>query len=258
MGRVQRKVLPPQLTHLRPLVSEFVAKQTGLEVGGPSDIFRRRGLLPVYKFAAHLDNCNFSSDTVWEGRITRDSFRYDPWRAPGKQYFAEASALTFAADASYGFALSSHTLEHSANPLQCLLELQRVLRPGGALILVLPHKDATFDHKRAVTPLEHLIDDFERQTQEDDLSHLPEILALHDLERDPHAGNYEQFAARSQHNLVNRCLHQHVFDTQAAAAMVDWAGFGIHTLETALPAHILIMALKPRRGTADSRRMLSR
>jgi SAM-dependent methyltransferase len=248
---------PPRLTQLQPLVARLVEGKAGLEVGGPSEIFGRRGLLPVYPAAALLDNCNFSSETVWEGHIRAGRFTYDPRRAPGRQHIAEGARLSFAADASYDFLLSSHTLEHSANPLQCLHEWRRVLRPASALVLVLPHKDGTFDHHRPVTPLEHLVDDFERGTQEDDLTHLPEILALHDLTLDPGAGSREQFAARSRANLANRCLHQHVFDTHAAVALADQARLSIRAVEPALPHHILIIALSTAEGGGDNTRFLS-
>src|SRR4029077_14748213 len=46
----------------------FRGKQ-GLEIGGPTARFRTSGLFPVYPLAASIDNCNFSSKTVWEGAI---------------------------------------------------------------------------------------------------------------------------------------------------------------------------------------------
>ena len=47
--------------------------------------------------------------------------------------------------------------------------------------LVVPHKDKTFDHNRPVTSLNHLEEDLDNDVDEDDLTHLPEILELHDL-----------------------------------------------------------------------------
>jgi SAM-dependent methyltransferase len=238
-------------------LSDLIEGQTGLEIGGPSPVFRRRGLVPVYPRIARLDNCNFSPETIWEGHVQGgESFRYDPQRAPGTQFFAEATQLSFARDNSYDFVLSSHTLEHSANPLKALHEWRRVLKAGGRMLIVLPHKDATFDHRRPVTSLAHLIEDFERDMGEDDLTHLPEILALHDLARDRAAGTAEQFAARSAKNFENRCLHQHVFDTARAVELMDRAGLQILEVEAVRPLHILVVALDPGDRPAGNARFL--
>jgi hypothetical protein len=71
---------------------------------------------------------------------------------------------------------------------------------------VLPNKDHTFHWQRPVTILEHIIDDYENQTAEDDFTHVDEILKLHDLSKDLPAGNPEQFRSRSANNAaVRRC-----------------------------------------------------
>jgi hypothetical protein len=38
-----------------------------------------------------------------------------------------------------------------------------------------------------------------------------EIIELHDLKKDKHAGSPEQFRERSLKNIENRALHHHVF-----------------------------------------------
>lgn len=70
-------------------------------------------------------------------------------------------------------------LEQTSNPLTALAEWRRLLRPEGGLILVLPHRDGTFERRRPVTSLQQLIEDFEHGTAEDDQTHIPEILRLH-------------------------------------------------------------------------------
>jgi SAM-dependent methyltransferase len=226
-----------------------VCGKTGLEIGGPSRVFRRFGLLPIYRIADRIDNCNYSKQTCWqnEGQVGK-TFNFNRRRPAGTQYIAEGSCLNFAASESYDFLLASHSLEHMANPLKALKEWARVLREGGLLILVLPHRDGTFDHRRPVTPLSHLISDLKNETRESDLSHLPEILRLHDLTRDPRAGDFQSFRQRSERNLENRCLHHHVFDTHLAVDVVDCANFAILAVETARPHHIFVISRKIANG----------
>jgi len=150
--------------------------------------------------------------------------------------------------ASYDFVLSSHALEHTANPILALSEWIRLLKDQGTLVLLLPHKDGTFDHRRPVTTLQHLIADFDAGMAEDDLTHMPEIMALHDLERDPEAGDLAAFKARSERNFENRCFHHHVFDTHLAVRLVDHMGMQIRTVEAIRPMHILIVAQRAAMG----------
>jgi SAM-dependent methyltransferase len=223
----------------------FLEDSIGLEIGGPSGIFRRHRIFPVYSIAARIDNCNFSHETVWEGTIAQgETFNYDKRRPPGNQFISEATDLGGIADGSYDFILSSHVLEHIANPVRALMEWIRVLRIGGVLVLVVPHRDATFDHRRPVTTLEHLISDFEQKKSESDMTHAQEILRLHDLARDPFAGGFESFKIRTEDNLNNRCLHHHVFNTSLAAGLVHFMNLQLIAVQAVKPQHIFVAAQK--------------
>ncbi|HEY0342911.1 MAG TPA: methyltransferase domain-containing protein, partial [Steroidobacteraceae bacterium] len=243
-----RKLVPYRLRCYSDVRGLFTGK-VGIEFGGPSSIFGTRGIFPVYPLAARIDNCNFDYQTMWEGSITPPKgFHFDKRRAPGQQFVAEATDLGFVADNTYDFVISSHMIEHSANPIKALREWLRILKSEGTLLLVLPHRDGTFDHKRPVTPLRHLVEDFERQMAEDDLTHLPEILELHDLRRDPEAGGFETFKARSERNRENRGLHHHVFDTHLAVELLDYLGLQIRAVESTHPFHIALVATLPPGG----------
>ena len=218
----------------------------GIEIGGPSQLFSREGLLPVYEIAGSVDGCNYSADTLWTGNIPEgETYKYLDDKPHGHQYICDATKLDKIPSDTYDFLLSSHVLEHVANPLQALTEWVRVLKPGGWLLLIVPRREATFDHNRPTTTLEHIRDDFSRNTQETDLTHLPEILQLHDLSMDPQAGTPEQFAARSKNNIANRCLHQHIFDLQLATAVCKHLNMQIAASAVILPVHIAVLARKP-------------
>lgn len=244
LHKLIHKIIPNRLRCYAQERGAFAGK-TGIEFGGPSSIFGARGIFPVYPMAARIDNCNFDSRTLWEGQIRpQGGFHFHHRRELGQPLVAEATDLHFLPDGGYDFVLSSHMLEHSANPVKALYEWLRLLKSGGTLFLVLPHREGTFDHRRPVTPLRHLMDDFERQMGEDDLTHLPEILQLHDLRRDPKAGGFEAFKARSERNRENRGLHHHVFDTRLAVELLDHVGVQIRTVESIFPFHIAALATR--------------
>lgn len=226
-------------------IEVFFEDKQGLEIGGPSGIFSDRSLLPIYKIVSTLDNCNFSETTVWQ-RCNREglTFKYHKNKPKGYQYICDATNPEKINANSYDFVLSSHVIEHLANPLKALFEWKRILRNNGVLLLLCPHKENTFDHKRPITPLSHLIEDFGKDTDEHDLTHLPEILELHDLKMDIGAGSYDNFVDRSKNNYKNRCLHHHVFSTESLINIFDYTNLEIVYVRAELPYHIIIIGKK--------------
>jgi SAM-dependent methyltransferase len=214
----------------------------GIEIGGPSRIFQRRQLLPVYPIAKALDGCNFDSSTVWEGKLS-EGMNFKFGGRTGYQFISEASRLKVD-DASYDFVLSSDMLEHSANPIAVLREWLRVLKVDGHLLLVLPDGAKTFDHRRPVTKMTHLIEDLQHCRTEDDLTHLPEMLALHDLSMTPEYPNRESLRSRLEENFSYRCIHHHVFNERLAVELVGYSGFTVLSSELADPSHIIVFAQK--------------
>ena len=208
----------------------FVEGKYGVEIGGPSLLFRT--VLPLYQMVRGLDGVNFSADTIWEGRIEAGAGYYYHRNKRGQQFIADATDLQELATERYDFLLSSNCLEHTANPLKALMEWKRVIKVGGALVLVISNKANNFDHRRPVTKFGHLLDDYTEDVGEDDLTHLDEILALHDFRRDWPAGGRQQFRKRSLKNFHNRALHHHVFDVALIEEMLERVGFGIADVTT--------------------------
>jgi SAM-dependent methyltransferase len=221
----------------------LIEHRRGLEIGGPSAIFARGGAFPVYPLLDQLDNCDFAGDTIWHGRAAEGSpFQYDHDRPPGRVLIRDATSLDGIPDAAYDVVLSSHTLEHVANPLRALAEWKRVVGPEGPLVLVVPHVENTFDHRRPVTTLEHIEADFARSTTEDDTTHVEEFVELCDLSRVPDDLTREAFDARIRDQAANRTVHHHVFDTDLVVRLLDRAGYQLLSVETALPFHIVAVA----------------
>jgi len=74
-------------------------------------------------------------------------------------------------DNSVDFVVSSHVIEHFPDPIKALKEWYRVVKPGGYLYIIAPHKVRTFDRARARTPLTELIERHEKGRQPDDFGH---------------------------------------------------------------------------------------
>lgn len=222
-------------------VVERVRDRSGLEIGGPSSRFADGGVLPLYAEAAALDNTTFASRTIWEGELDHE-FAFHPGRRPGKQHFFDATDLGGLDDGAYDFVLSSHVLEHLANPIKAVLEWKRVVRPGGCLVLVVPHGARTFDRARPITMLDHLIEDFERDLGEDDKTHFDEVIRLHDLRRDPQLRSREELAARTADNGKYRAVHHHVFDLDLLRDVLEYAVLTLAAIEFKRPFDIIALA----------------
>ena len=69
--------------------------------------------------------------------------------------------LTTIPPESQDFVIANHLLEHSPNPLQALLNWNRVLKKKGILFITLPNGARNFDQGRGITPLEHIVEDYE-------------------------------------------------------------------------------------------------
>ncbi len=62
---------------------------------------------------------------------------------------------------SLDFIIANHFFEHCENPIKTIMTHVSRLKPGGILYLAVPDKDKTFDKRRSITPLDHVIKDFQ-------------------------------------------------------------------------------------------------
>uniref|UniRef100_A0A914CUY1 Methyltransferase type 11 domain-containing protein n=1 Tax=Acrobeloides nanus TaxID=290746 RepID=A0A914CUY1_9BILA len=66
---------------------------------------------------------------------------------------------------SQDFVISSHVIEHFYDPIKAIQEWLRVVRKGGYVYMIIPHRDRTFDKDRDRTRLSELIDRHEKSNQ---------------------------------------------------------------------------------------------
>lgn len=225
-------------------IAYSLRNKTGIEIGGPSKFFDLKSYFPVYVFAKRVDGVNFSTETVWEGKITEGkSYRYGNSKT-GYQYISEASELENVERNDYDFLLSCHSLEHIANPLKALKRWSDVLKTGGTIVLVLPDKNHTFDINRPYTTFEHLMQDYDNNTSEIDSTHFEEVIKLHEAGKDPNPQTPQEFEARVRNNYAIRSVHHHVFSLDLLEEILQRSNFKVIHKQKAAPFHLIIVGEK--------------
>jgi hypothetical protein len=227
----------------RPLSPDFWKPLTGaraLELGGPSGCFSAGAVLPVYPLLKRIDGVQPIARTIWH-ELDSDAGNVIDGARRGDLYISDDVELGMLADGAYDAVLCSHVIEHIANPLRALRAWRRVSGVGRHLLLVVPHMAGTFDHRRPVTSLSHMVDDLNADTQEDDLTHLDEFLLFHDAARNVRGQADADFVADLRDNVRTRLLHHHTFTTPSLLSLLDHAGLQIVAIEARLPHDIFVL-----------------
>lgn len=89
---------------------------------------------------------------------------------------ADATELPVA-PGTLDFIIASHLLEHLPFPLKALQKWHEALRPGGVLLLRVPDKRFTFDARREITTLEHLVEEHDHPERFDRRRHFADWTA---------------------------------------------------------------------------------
>ena len=223
------------------IILRYLRDKSGIELGGPSDIFCSNNSIPLYKVIKDLDSININENTVWEGNISEGyNFFYDDGKKSGYQYIRDGIDLHGIESSKYEFAISSNAIEHFVNPIKAISELVRVIKNDGFVLLLLPNQIINFDHKRDVTPFSKLIEIFNNNTSEDNLDSLDDIRQNHDLFLDPEAGDMNSFLDRAKDNYKNRCLHHHVYDKNLLLKIFDHLGLNTILSFSSVTDHIVL------------------
>ncbi len=135
--------------------------------------------------------------------------------------------------------ISSHLIEHLADPIGAVQRWGDHMRNGDAVLLVAPDYRPWFDWNRGVTPFSHLEEDFRLGQAESDRSHVDDVLSNSDWSR---GGNpeLENLLSKGSHSGI---IHHHTFDLTTLVRLVRRAGLTV-IFEWSYKGQLIVMAEK--------------
>lgn len=175
-----------------------------------------------------------------------DAFSYESLKAvlyPGQQaydlirpdYVTDIKTLSGIPDASLDFIVACHVIEHTNNPIEAINSCYRALKPGGSVVLVVPDMAKTFDSKRALTTLTHLIEDYKTPSRERDREHYVEFYSK--AFEIPAEANLLDYATQKQ--TEGGDIYYHTFTYESFREIVEWCaqtqGWAVEFAHPTLP-----------------------
>jgi SAM-dependent methyltransferase len=123
--------------------------------------------------------------------------------------------LATVAGGSQDFIIANHFLEHTADPIRTIGNHLSKLKPGGVLFYAVPDKRYSFDFRRPITPLEHMVRDHEEGAAGSRAQHYEEwarFVASTDEERATEG--FEELARQRARELdaADYSIHTHTWD----------------------------------------------
>jgi SAM-dependent methyltransferase len=183
-------------------IQNFLNDKSVLEIGGPS-----RLLNFIYEKVKLLDILNYATSMEKHSQVGN---------AYGTVYLGDATEeCSFKQiDKKYDVIITSHTLEHIANPIKALNIWKNLLNRDGVIINILPNKNHCWDRNREFTPFRHIVKDFLENISENDLTHLEESSCM--LETKP--TYYQEVGSDNKY----RVIHHHCFNETTLKQMHEF------------------------------------
>lgn len=201
-------------------VNKILHGKKGIEFGGPTELFSN----PIHKMNLYdyveLDGGNIISNNYFQSDLS-STFNYGG--KMGNQYDVDCTnEEQLSTLGKYDFIVTSHAIEHIANPIKTLfLWKSYLLDTGGYILSIIPDYEYCFDRNRPLTTLEHLIEDYNNDIGEDDKTHIEEQKELHDWSY----GGHPKFYELCENNHLTRVVHHHTFDIDSVEELFDYCGF---------------------------------
>jgi len=179
-----------------------------LEIGGPTHLFRHSML--IYDILKSVDGLNMI-DNVWQ----RVGIKYNYYNGKtGIQYIGDVADVgKIDIQKKYQLILTSHVIEHIANPIKVIKSLKPLLVDNGLMLSIIPNKEQFWDREREFTTIEHMIEDYNNEVGEDDMTHLEENIKVKKISKDP------------KDNYKHRMLHHHCFNVDIVKELFEYSGY---------------------------------
>jgi len=206
-----------------------------IEVGGTTEMFESTAYgMPLYPFIEYLDGANLFNNNPFPNQV---QLTFDYEFRPGKighRHNVDVVDLDII-DKKYDVIISSHVIEHIANPIKAIFNWKKILNKDGLILSIIPDKRFTFDHKRPLTSYAHLIEDFLNNTPESDDTHIEEQILLHDW----NYGGLKGFNEFAKDNEYHRVVHHHTFNEELVKQMFNYCGVKTMVCYFQAPYHIV-------------------
>lgn len=100
------------------------------------------------------------------------------WNLTSVDVIDNGELLSTVSDSSQDFIIANHFLEHCEDPITTIGTHLSKLKKGGILFYAVPDKRYTFDFRRPLTPLDHMVDDHEQGSERSRSEHYEEWARL--------------------------------------------------------------------------------
>lgn len=202
------------------LVINSLRDKSGIEFGGPTELFS----VPHYGMHLYphvnLDGGNIIKNNYFQSNLG-SNFLYG--EKLGRQYDVDCTNEDQLKKLKkYDFVVSSHAIEHFANPIYTLKLWEKyILKSGSYILTIIPDYQYCFDRNRPLTSMDHLIADYVEDIGEDDKTHIEEQKELHDWSY----GGHPQFYDLCEINHLTRVVHHHTFTIELVEELFSYCGF---------------------------------
>lgn len=200
-------------------VVKILENKTGFEFGGPTELFD----LPIHNMSLYpyvsLDGGNIFDDNHFQ-EIKKD-FIYG--KKLGKQFNVDCTNIDDVKriNNKYDFIVTSHVIEHIANPIKAIkMWSNELLNNNGYVLSIIPDYRFCFDRNRPLTSIDHIIQDFENNVLENDITHIDEQKKLHDWTY----GGHKNFYELCDINEKTRVVHHHTFTPETVETLFNKIG----------------------------------